>query len=153
MTTRAVSVAPKGCTNFKLRQLTRRVSRHYDAALGASGLKTTQYSLLSHVLSMGPVRLSELAAAMGLEASTLTRNLQPLLAQGWLEMAPGADARSRWVSITAAGRAKRSEAQRLWKQAQLGVNERLGKERVAYLHALLDECTDLLDANEGGRDA
>ena len=41
---------PQGCTNFKLRQLVRRVSQLYDAEVGKAGLKTTQYSLLSHVL-------------------------------------------------------------------------------------------------------
>ncbi|MBC7956401.1 MAG: winged helix-turn-helix transcriptional regulator [Cytophagales bacterium] len=143
-------LAPRGCTNFKLRQLTRRVSRHYDAAVSASGLKTTQYSLLSHVMSMGPVRPSDLAANMALEASTLTRNLQPLVAQGWVEMGAGADGRSRLVSITEAGRAKRAEAQRSWKQAQTSLNEQLGVERVARLHALLDECMALLAADDEG---
>jgi hypothetical protein len=44
-----IAAAPKGCTNFKLRQLTRRVSQHYDRVVAASGLKTTQYSLLSQI--------------------------------------------------------------------------------------------------------
>lgn len=146
-------LAPRGCTNLKLRQITRRVSRHYDAVVSASGLKTTQYSLLSHIVTMGPVRPSDLAATMNLDASTLTRNLQPLVAQGWVEMGAGVDARSRLVSITEAGRAKRSEAQRLWKQAQVALNEQLGIERVARLHALIDECMSLMDiSNEGESD-
>ncbi len=143
-------LAPRGCTNLKLRQITRRVSRHYDAMVAPSGLKTTQYSLLSHIVSMGPVRPSDLAATMNLDASTLTRNLQPLVAQGWVEMGAGVDARSRLVSITDAGRAKRSEAKRLWKQAQAALNEQLGTERVARLHALLDECMALMDAGDEG---
>jgi DNA-binding MarR family transcriptional regulator len=143
-------VAPRGCTNLKLRQITRRVSRQYDAAVSASGLKTTQYSLLSHIVSMGPVRPSDLAATMNLDASTLTRNLQPLVAHGWVEMGAGADARSRLVSVTDAGRAKRAEAQRLWKHAQMALNEQLGGERVARLHALLDECMALMDSSDEG---
>ena len=88
----AVTVAaPRGCTNFKLRQLTRRVSQHYDRIVAGAGLKTTQYSLLSHVERLGPVRPSDLAAAMEMDASTLTRNLQPLVANGWVEIGPGAD--------------------------------------------------------------
>jgi len=143
-------VGPRGCTNLKLRQITRRVSRQYDAAVSASGLKTTQYSLLSHIVSMGPVRPSDLAAAMNLDASTLTRNLQPLVAQGWVEMGAGVDARSRLVSVTEAGRAKRAEAQRLWKHAQMALNQQLGTERVARLHALLDECMALMDSSDEG---
>jgi DNA-binding MarR family transcriptional regulator len=137
--------APRGCTNLKLRQLTRHVSRGYDAVVGATGLKNTQYSLLSHVMAFGPVRPTDLAAHMKLDASTLTRNLQPLIAHGWVELLPGEDARSRLVAITPAGRAKRTEAQRAWKQAQLALNDRLGAERVVRLHALIDECMALLE--------
>lgn len=137
--------APRGCTNLKLRQLSRAVTRHYDAYVAATGLKNTQYSLLSHVVALGPVRPSTLAQHMRLDASTLTRNLQPLVAQGWVVQGPGDDARSRLVEVTETGRAKRAEVQKAWKQAQLALNQRLGDSRVAQLHTMLDECLDLLD--------
>jgi DNA-binding MarR family transcriptional regulator len=138
--------APRGCTNLKLRQLSRAVTRHYDAYVAPVGLKNTQYSLLSHVVLLGPNMPSELAERMRLDASTLTRNLQPLVAQGWLTQGPGADGRSRLVEATEAGRAKRAEGQRAWKQAQLALNERLGPQRVAALHGLIDELLASLDA-------
>ena len=145
----AVAAAePRGCTNLKLRQLTRAVTRHYDAYVAATGLKNTQYSLLSHVVLLGPIAPGELASRMKLDASTLTRNLQPLVAQGWLEVGPGADARSRVVTATPAGRDKRIEGQRAWKQAQLALNARLGAGRVATLHQLLDACLTDLDVTE-----
>ena len=123
------AVKPQGCTNLKLRQLMRRVAQHYDAEVGKSGLKTTQYSLLSHVIALGPLRPVDLATAMGLEASTLTRNLRPLIDAGWLDLGPGADGRSRLVSVTDAGREKRQEAQRRWRVAQEGINRMLGPRR------------------------
>ena len=135
---------PQGCTNFKLRQLARRVSQHYDAEVAKAGLKTTQYSLLSHVLRLGPVRPGDLAQAMTLDASTLTRNLKPMVDAGWLEMSAGDDGRSRLVHITDSGRAKRAEAQRHWKAAQEGLNQLLGVERVRAIHALVDDSLDLL---------
>jgi DNA-binding MarR family transcriptional regulator len=139
--------SPRGCSNFKLRQASRLVTRHYDGQLVAHcGLKTTQYSLLSHLATMQPVRPADLAAAMALEPSTLTRNLQSLVAQGWVLVAPGEDGRSRLLSLTAAGALKRQQAQRVWKQAQLAFNDKLGAERVSQLHALLDECMALLDS-------
>ena len=141
---------PRGCTNFKTRQLSRLLSRHYDAELAAVGLKTTQYSLLTHVLRLGPLAPGELARHMGLDASTLTRNLQPLLAAGWLVQEAGVDARSRSVGITAAGRVKQAEAQRRWKAAQQQVNALLGAERVAVLHQLLDDCTAALQGEGVG---
>lgn len=135
---------PQGCTNFRLRHLVRQVSRHYDAELAKSGLKTTQYSLLSHVLHLGPLRPVDLAKAMGVEASTLTRNLKPMVAAGWLTQGEGPDARSRLVAITDDGRRKRSEAQRHWRIAQETLNELLGVGRVLALHQLLDESIAIL---------
>jgi len=103
------AVKPRGCTNLKLRQLSRAVTRHYDAFVVPTGLKNTQYSLLSHVVLLGPLRPTDLAQNMRVDASTLTRNLQPLIAAGWVEQGPGEDARSRSVSATEAGRTKRAE--------------------------------------------
>jgi len=129
---------PQGCSNAKLRQLTRRVSQHYDQEMGKIGLKTTQYSLLSQVMHRGPSRPGDLAKAMVLDASTLTRNLKPLVAAGWLTIGAGTDDRSHLVAITQAGRDKRAEAQRRWKTAQQSLNELLGVERVIALHHLID---------------
>lgn len=138
---REVSVLPQpvGCTNFKLRQLTRRVTQHYDRHLALSGLKTTQYSLLSHVDRLGPLPPGELARRMDMDASTLSRNLRPLLASGWLRMDEGVDARTRELNITDAGRELRRRAQRHWKAAQVALNQQLGPATVVALHDLLDE--------------
>ncbi|RYY69953.1 MAG: MarR family transcriptional regulator [Comamonadaceae bacterium] len=148
------AVKPQGCTNLKLRQLMRRVAQLYDAELGKAGLRTTQYSLLSHVARLSPVRPVDLAAAMKMSASTLTRNLRPLADAGLLRLDAGPDARSRFVSITPAGRDKRQEAQRRWRVAQEALNARLGVARVMALHALIDDCQDLLaDIPQGDIDA
>ena len=143
---------PQGCTHFQLRQLSRRVSQHYDGEMAKVGLKTTQYSLLSHILKLGPVRPGDLALAMTMEPSTLTRNLKPLLASGWVALAPGPDGRSRSVTITASGRAKRIDAQRHWKVAQSGLSQLLGAQRVMALHALINESLDMLKPIEAGAD-
>ena len=146
-------VKPQGCTNLKLRQLMRRVAQLYDAEVGKTGLRGTQYSLLSYVVRLGPIRPVDLAREMKVEASTLTRNLRPLADAGLLAMEPGPDARSRFVRATDAGREKRLEAQRRWRVAQESLNQRLGPQRVVALHALLDECQDLLaDLPEGAID-
>jgi DNA-binding MarR family transcriptional regulator len=143
------TTAPRGCTHLKLRQAGRLVARHYEAFLRPTGLKNTQYSLLSHVVRLGPLRAGALAASMQLDASTLSRNLQPLLEHGWVRVrAADDDARSRVVEATPAGHELRANAQRAWKRAQLALNDRLGVERVAALHALLDGCIARLDPNE-----
>ncbi len=144
------AVKPQGCTNIKLRQLMRRVAQHYDAEVGKTGLKGTQYSLLSYVCKLGPIRPGDLAREMRIDASTLTRNLKPLVAAGWLSLAAGADGRSRIVNVTHAGRDKRQEAQRRWRVAQEGINRMLGPQRVVALHGLIDECLELLSPQADG---
>jgi DNA-binding MarR family transcriptional regulator len=143
---------PQGCTNLKLRQLMRRVARHYDVELAKTGLKTTQYSLLSHVVKLGPIRAVDLAGVMRMSTSTLSRNLQPLVALGLLAILPGDDARSRLITATEEGKTKRTEAQRKWRVAQEGINQLLGPQRVVALHALIDESLELLSPVDGEED-
>lgn len=139
------TAAPQGCTNLKLRQLGRMVTRHYDHYMLAVGLKSTQYALLSYVVKLGPIRPGDLARRLQMDASTLTRNLQPMVAQGWLTVGAGVNARSRLIEATAAGQAIRAEGQRAWKMAQTALNNQLGGARVSALHDLLDACIAYLD--------
>jgi DNA-binding MarR family transcriptional regulator len=114
------------------------------------GLKGTQYALLSCVVKLGPMRPGDIARQMQMDASTLSRNLQPMVAQGWLSVGAGEDARSRLVEATPAGMALRTEAQRAWKAAQTALNQRLGLAQVAALHDLLDASIGILDESRGG---
>lgn len=136
---------PLGCTNFKLRQLLRRTSRLYDKELGRAGLKTTQYALLAQLASLAPIAPGELARRMGMDASTLTRNVQLLIEHGWVSQGPGRDTRSRSLTLTDAGRAKQAAAKAHWKRAQLALNARLGVEQLATLHTLIDGALLQLD--------
>ena len=148
----AATAMPQGCTNQQLRQLMRRMAQHYDFEVGKCGLKGTQYSLLSHVAKLGPVRPGDLAQALKMDPSTLSRNLRPLMASGWLALQAGDDARSRSISVTEAGRAKRIEGQRRWKVAQDGINQMLGIQRVIALHAMIQESLELLSTTESTHD-
>ncbi|WBY02645.1 MarR family winged helix-turn-helix transcriptional regulator [Ramlibacter tataouinensis] len=138
------AVKPQGCTHLKLRKLMRQVAQHYDAEVGKTGLKTTQYSLLAHICRLGPLRPVDLARAMKLTPSTLSRNLQPLQAAGWVAVEAGDDARSHRVAATDAGRDKYQEARRRWRVAQEQLNALLGAERVLALHALIEDCSERL---------
>lgn len=86
---------------------------------------------------------------MGMDASTLTRNLRVLTDSGWVLSGPGPDARSRTIALTAAGRDKLGQAKACWKRAQLGLNALLGDEQVVALHALLDLSLAALAQQQG----
>lgn len=150
VSTSLAAAGPRGCTNLKLRQLTRRVGRIYDEHLAGVGLKTTQYSLLSTIVRMSAARSVEVAQALQLQPSSLSRNLRPLVHEGWVEFQPGEDARSHRLVATPAGLAKREQAQRQWKAAQLQVNALLGSARVVALHALIDELLLAMDGLDDG---
>ena len=135
-----------GCSCFRLRRLSRLAARFYDSHLAAAGLKTTQYSLLKAIERLGPVTPGALARELTLDSSTLTRNLRPLLEAGWATLSAGPDGRTRWVSITPAGRGRRQQARPYWRKAQQAFNDCVGNARVTALHALLDRCQADLEA-------
>lgn len=144
-----MSLPSPDCTDTKLRQLTRVVTQYYDAELGKVGLRTTQYWLLTEVLAHGPVRPCDLAKAMSLSPSTLTRNLKPLLLTGWLDLGPGIDGRTRSVCITTAGRTKCAEGLPHWNVAQARVHQLIGSQNVSAMHALVQDCLARLSATDG----
>jgi DNA-binding MarR family transcriptional regulator len=133
----AIAPASLGCTCFKLRRLTRTMSRLYDQHLAPAGLKTTQYSVLANA-GRAALPVAELAERLGLDRTTLTRNLKPLIEAGWIVLAPGADSRQRIVTITAAGRATLKAAYPYWCAAQTAFEHLVGVEQVRALHGQLD---------------
>ena len=144
-TSDAPTAALQGCTCARLRRLTRRITAVYDRELAAVGLRVTQYSLLGALQRDAGAQglpVADLAERMDMDRTTLTRNLQPLTAQGWVELvADPHDRRVRRVRITAAGAAAFAAARPHWRRAQQTVNRTLGAHSVVALHRWLDEVT------------
>ena len=131
---------PSACTCFRLRSLTRRVTRLYDQVLAPSGLTVTQYSLLAHALRQDAApTVSELAQQLFTDRTTLTRNLKPLVDAGLVNVADGTDARSKAVRVTARGRSAFQAARPLWKEAQARLRAQAGDRRLAALNGLIEE--------------
>ena len=146
----AASVPMFGCTCARLRKLTRRVTRIYDAHLAAQAIKVTQYSLLANA-ARGERSVSEFAAELEMDRSTLSRNLAPLAAQGWVSISVGADPRSRRIGVTAAGRRKLKTALPLWRKAQCEVEAMLGTAGVGELHDGIERALAALPNPSGKR--
>jgi DNA-binding MarR family transcriptional regulator len=137
------------CTNcacFNLRKVTRAVTQLYGEMLRPAGLRVTQFSLLVAVRMAGPVGVTRLAEITVMDRTTLTRNLELLQKQGLIEIAAGADRRSRIVTLTAAGNAAIAEALPFWKKAQLHVVNSLGQECWADMLTDLGELVALTNA-------
>ncbi len=138
---REAARAATRCANFNLRRASRALGQVYDAALRPLGLKGTQFSLLTALALLGPVPLSELARELGMDRTSLTRNLRPLLREGYVRDDRGEDRRLRILELTDAGRRIYREALPLWEAAQGGIEERLGVERLTRLLADLTAAT------------
>lgn len=144
--------ARDGCTCFRLRCLARLTGRRFDARMASVGLKTTQYSLLSALWRGGAMRATDLARVLALDASTLTRNVEPLIEAGWVEASPGRDRRTRVLHLTRSGLALRERGRRAWVGAQRDLERLLGERTVTTLHQLLDHCRTVLEAADDADD-
>ena len=114
-------VAPSACTATALRKASRRITQLYDEALAPSGLRSTQYAVLSELQRRGPQppSLQALADALVMDRSALGHTLRPLERDGLVALRTDLDdARRRQIALTAEGLARFTEAKSLWAVAQ-----------------------------------
>lgn len=123
------------CACFAVRRAARIITQHYDRSLRPSGLRATQFTLLSMLALGGPLPLSRVADRLGMERTTLSRNLQPLLAQGLVTVRHGDDHRVRTITITAKGRRAALAALPHWRKAQRALAGHLTRGVLASLDA------------------
>lgn len=119
----------------------RAITRAYDDALRATGLRATQLAVLAAVGARGAMSIKSLADSLEMDRTTLTRNLRPLEEQGYVVLAPERRHRSRMLTLTAAGRTALAGAVPLWKDAQGSIKRRLGERRWSAVQDALAELT------------
>lgn len=127
------------CLCTKLRRATRGVTRIYDDALRDVGLNVAQFSLLRHLQRLDQPSISVLAEAMGLDRSTMGRNLKLLQEEGLISLGEGTDQRSRVVQLTALGIERLEQAVAPWQHVQVQLAGYLGEEKRELLFQLLDD--------------
>ncbi len=132
-----------GCTCFHLRRAARRTSQLYDRALAPVGLSLNEYSILRRLDAAQS--LGALAHTLGMDRTTLTRNLKPLLAAGWIKTQRGEDARQKWLVLSRSGRGLLVRAQPHWLAAQEQLEALFGAAPTAQLHATLERLDGLLE--------
>ena len=123
------------CSCFAARRTARTITQHYEQHLKPTGLTVTQFTLLALLSLAGPQPLSRFADQLGLERTTLTRNLRPLRARGWVTESATADRRVRLLAITKRGTAAARAALPYWREAQKSIARRLGADAVRALAA------------------
>ena len=135
---------PGSCAHFNLRRADRAMTQLYDEILRPSGIRSTQFTLLTAIRLSAPVAINSLADAIAMDRTTLTRNLRPLMKEGLIAVQPGKDRRVREVSLTEDGRRALDEAFPLWQKAQAQIAERLGSDRMEHLLGDLSAAVDAI---------
>src|ERR1041385_9574495 len=96
--------AAENCVCFNLRWVTRAVTQFYDAEMRRHGIRPTQGSILSSLQSKDSWNMAELSDWLGMDRTTLVRNLRPLQRDGFVNVMGGGRGKLGEVSITAQGR-------------------------------------------------
>lgn len=114
------------CACTRVRVAARAVTRHYDDALRPSGLRATQFAVLVAIALDGAISITALSTLLGMDRTTLTRNLRPLERERLVEIGPEGWRRSRTLAITRKGQAAIEKATPLWTKAQQALKRKLG---------------------------
>ena len=125
------------CLCAQVRRVARKLSSLYDTFLSPEGLTITQYSLLANIGRAGELSHSVLAEKIGMDRTTLTRNLRPLTKAKWVAAASGKDRRQHLLQVTAAGKRKLVRSWPLWEEAQRQLLSQIGSQSMQELRTLL----------------
>ncbi|MGF1508212.1 MAG: MarR family winged helix-turn-helix transcriptional regulator [Myxococcota bacterium] len=108
------------CIGFRLRKSSRAVTAFYDRRYRATGVRVTQWPILSALRAAGSLSLGRLADAVGMDASTVSRNIQPLVRDGYIQIEDRHEdrRRQRVASLTPHGHEKWDEVYVVWERAQ-----------------------------------
>ena len=126
------------CSNTAIRRASRQLGQLYDDCMGNSGLKGTQFSLLSQIAATGEAPLKQLAEAMVMDLSALGHTLKPLIRDGYVELIPDAnDRRVKRARLTALGKKAQEDLLANWRDAQSRFDNAFGQGKSAEIRKAL----------------
>ena len=119
------------------RQAARQLTQFYDRHLAPTGLRTSQYAVLSRLRRLEAAGINQLAEALVMDRTTLGRALRPLQRDGLVVIGPGSDGRTRALRLTEAGQARLAAALPLWRHAQDAFEDAFGATEAQGLHGAM----------------
>jgi DNA-binding MarR family transcriptional regulator len=129
----------RDCLATRLRMANRVITKVYDDALRSFGLTVSQLSMLVLAVARGFIHQSVVGAELQLDDSTLSRNLERMRANGWLQKVSGDDARVHSYRLTEAGKALVDKAIPAWRRAQGKAQRLLGDTGIQALQRFARE--------------
>jgi DNA-binding MarR family transcriptional regulator len=133
------------CTCGQLRKAARAVTLLYDNAFKSSGLLGTQLGVLHLIYKSKSIRILRLAEELGMDRTTLTRNLSVLERRGFIKISSGKDHRTRVVTITHKGHNAIAKAIPLWNEVQDKIRQQLGEN---VWHELIENLTQVVKVTD-----
>lgn len=139
-----IELLARTCACINVRRAARAITNYYDGVLlEACGFRMTQITPLVVLYLAGPQTMHEIAGRLGLDRTTLTRNLKLLETAGLLKTEPGQDQRTRPSALTQHGKNVLLKALPIWEEAQAQVVNGLGEARFRTLLTQLSDVTEL----------
>lgn len=106
------------CLCLHTQRAARALARRFDEVLRPVGLTNGQFSLLNALNGPEPAPMSQVAATLGVDRTTLTAALKPLVREALARIGVDpADHRARRVALTPTGQARLAAALPLWMAA------------------------------------
>ena len=115
------------CAAYQFRRTSRAVARLYDAAIAPSGIRSTQFAILTAIAKLQPVPISRVAEILVIDSTTMTRSLRLLEKEGLVEIAPRGVKRQRLLTLTLKAEKALAVAVPLWREAQARFLASLGR--------------------------
>ena len=131
--------AVENCACFNIRRVSRLITQFFDAEVRRFGLRPTQMSILGSLRAKTEWGMAELSEWLGMERTTLLRNLQPLQRDGLVRVKGGGRGGHVELEITERGRKALAKMLPGWRSAQDKVVATLGKERWSMIISDLTE--------------
>jgi DNA-binding MarR family transcriptional regulator len=110
-----------------VRKASRSITQYYDSYLEKSGLTITQFTLLIAISLMNEATVTEAAGVLGMDRTTLSRNINPLIDDGLVILLEGKDKRTKRLTLSDKGRTALARAIPLWEEAQEGFVRKMGQ--------------------------
>lgn len=124
------------CIAFRIRALSRVITNLYDAALEPFGITVNQATMLIMLSLVGEATPARIIKGLYMEKSTVSRNLDRMKKQGWIEAKGRDGGKEQIITVTPAGRKLLASMHKVWQKAQKEAIELLGEQGVAAVHTL-----------------
>ena len=131
--------SPCYCTN--MRRCANSVSELYDNALRPASITVAQFYILINISRLAPVDTSRLSSHVGLDRSTLVRNLRLLQNNNWVT--DFSTEKKHQFGLTETGQQVLERARPLWKNAQEKFTNYMGPEDAEMLLQLLQKAQNI----------